>query len=67
MCMKMKTVITFYVYSFVLMLLFFHLKGTVGDLLKSKDDETTTWKCVESNALSSMGLTTSVRKVVRCT
>ncbi|XP_024628122.1 adenine DNA glycosylase isoform X3 [Medicago truncatula] len=34
-----------------------------GDLLKSKDDETTTWKCVESNALSNMGLTTSVRKV----
>jgi len=40
------------------------LKGTVGDFFKSEDDETTTWKCVESNALSSMGLTTSVRKVV---
>uniref|UniRef100_A0A0R0J018 Adenine DNA glycosylase n=1 Tax=Glycine max TaxID=3847 RepID=A0A0R0J018_SOYBN len=32
------------------------------DLFKSPDNKTT-WKCVYSNALSSMGLTTSVRKV----
>ncbi|TKY45436.1 A/G-specific adenine DNA glycosylase [Spatholobus suberectus] len=31
----------------------------VDDLFKSQDNKTTTWKCVYSNALSSMGLTTS--------
>ncbi|KAL5062376.1 hypothetical protein RYX36_024113 [Vicia faba] len=44
-------------------LLVLQLKGKVDDLIKSEDDETITWKCVDSNALSSMGLTTSVRKV----
>ncbi|KAK7292766.1 hypothetical protein RJT34_15619 [Clitoria ternatea] len=44
-------------------LLVLQLKGGVDDLFKSKDNKTTTWKCVDSNALSSMGLTTSVRKV----
>ncbi|XP_027336870.1 adenine DNA glycosylase [Abrus precatorius] len=39
------------------------LKGGVDDLFKSQDKETTTWKCVDGNVLSSMGLTTSVRKV----
>lgn len=42
-------------------LLVLQLKG-VDDLFKSPDNKTT-WKCVYSNALSSMGLTTSVRKV----
>ncbi|TKY64030.1 A/G-specific adenine DNA glycosylase [Spatholobus suberectus] len=44
-------------------LLVLQLKGGVDDLFKSQDNKTTTWKCVYSNALSSMGLTTSVRKV----
>lgn len=43
-------------------LLVLQLKGKVDDLFESEDDETITWKCVDSNALSSMGLTTSVRK-----
>ncbi|XP_020226913.1 adenine DNA glycosylase isoform X2 [Cajanus cajan] len=44
-------------------LLVLQLKGGVDDLIKSPDNKTTTWKCVYSNALSSMGLTSSVRKV----
>ncbi|CAJ2662935.1 unnamed protein product [Trifolium pratense] len=44
-------------------LLVLQLKGKVDNLVKSDDDETITWKCVDSDALSSMGLTTSVRKV----
>lgn len=44
-------------------LLVLQLKGGVDDLFKSPDNKTTTWKCVYSNALPSMGLTTSVRKV----
>ncbi|XP_061349913.1 adenine DNA glycosylase [Gastrolobium bilobum] len=44
-------------------LLVLQLKGGVHDLFKSQDNETTTWKCVDSSSLSSMGLTTSVRKV----
>lgn len=43
-------------------LLVLQLKVGVDDLFKSPDNKTT-WKCVYSNALSSMGLTTSVRKV----
>ncbi|KAH1204689.1 Adenine DNA glycosylase [Glycine max] len=44
-------------------LLVLQLKGGVDDLFKSLDNKATTWKCIYSNALSSMGLTTSVRKV----
>ncbi|KAL2336131.1 hypothetical protein Fmac_010577 [Flemingia macrophylla] len=44
-------------------LLVLQLKGGVDDLFKSPENKTTTWKCVYSNALSSMGLTSSVRKV----
>ncbi|KAI4356231.1 hypothetical protein L6164_000268 [Bauhinia variegata] len=44
-------------------LLVLHLKGEKDDLLKSEDSETTTWKCVDGDVLSSTGLTTSVRKV----
>ncbi|GAU29964.1 hypothetical protein TSUD_360790, partial [Trifolium subterraneum] len=40
-------------------LLVLQLKGKVDDLVKSEHDETITWKCVDSDALSSMGLTTS--------
>ncbi|RDY06663.1 Adenine DNA glycosylase, partial [Mucuna pruriens] len=44
-------------------LLVLQLKGGIDDLFKSQDNKTTTWKFVYSNELSSMGLTTSVRKV----
>ncbi|CAJ1950325.1 unnamed protein product [Sphenostylis stenocarpa] len=40
-------------------LLVLQFKGGIDDLFKSPDDKTT-WKCVYSNALPSMGLTTSV-------
>ncbi|XP_057450814.1 adenine DNA glycosylase isoform X2 [Lotus japonicus] len=42
---------------------FLMLQLKADDLVESQGNETTTWKCVDSNALSSMGLTTSVRKV----
>ncbi|CAL0318076.1 unnamed protein product [Lupinus luteus] len=44
-------------------LLVLQFKGGVDGLLKSQENESTTWKCVDSNSLSSMGLTSSVRKV----
>ncbi|MED6199123.1 hypothetical protein PIB30_072990 [Stylosanthes scabra] len=44
-------------------LLVLQLKGKVEDLLESHGNETANWKFVDSNSLSSMGLTTSVRKV----
>ncbi|XP_019460214.1 PREDICTED: adenine DNA glycosylase [Lupinus angustifolius] len=44
-------------------LLVLQFKGGVDGLLKSQENETTTWKFVDSNSLSSMGLTSSVRKV----
>ncbi|KAK7275307.1 hypothetical protein RIF29_16419 [Crotalaria pallida] len=44
-------------------LLVLQLKGRVDDLLKGQRNETTIWKCVDSDSLSSMGLTSSVRKV----
>lgn len=69
MCMKMNIMITLYTLkatSFCTNVNFFLLEVGVDDLFKSPDNKTT-WKCVYSNALSSMGLTTSVRKVVCCT
>ncbi|XP_059626324.1 adenine DNA glycosylase [Cornus florida] len=44
-------------------LLVLHLKGGTDDLLGKPDSETMTWKSVDSRALSSLGLTTGVRKV----
>ncbi|KAK7389857.1 hypothetical protein VNO78_25153 [Psophocarpus tetragonolobus] len=44
-------------------LLVLQSKEGVDGLFKSPDNKTTTLKCVYSDALSSMGLTTSVRKV----
>ncbi|XP_028756732.1 adenine DNA glycosylase [Neltuma alba] len=44
-------------------LLVLQLKGRKGDFFKSQGNETITCKWVDSNALSSTGLTTSVRKV----
>ncbi|KAL4393111.1 hypothetical protein HN51_046258 [Arachis hypogaea] len=44
-------------------LLVLQLKGKVEDVLRSHGNETTNWKYVDGNSLSSMGLTTSVRKV----
>lgn len=44
-------------------LLVLQLKGPKDNFSKSQGSETTTCKWVDSNALSSMGLTTSVRKV----
>ncbi|KAG4940189.1 hypothetical protein JHK87_044060 [Glycine soja] len=46
-------------------LLVLQLKGGVDDLFKSLDNKATTWKCIYSNALSSMGLTTSVYNMVQ--
>ncbi|XP_031281623.1 adenine DNA glycosylase-like [Pistacia vera] len=44
-------------------LLILRLKGGTNDWFEKQDKGTITWKCVESNALSSMGLTSGVRKV----
>ncbi|KAF7845104.1 adenine DNA glycosylase-like [Senna tora] len=43
-------------------LLVLQMKGRNDDLFKSQGRKTTACKCVNSNALSSMGLTSSVRK-----
>lgn len=63
--MKMNTMITLCTLRllFCTNVSFLILEGAVDDLFKSQENETTTWKCVDSNSLSSMGLTTSVRKV----
>ncbi|KAF9669681.1 hypothetical protein SADUNF_Sadunf14G0132600 [Salix dunnii] len=44
-------------------LLIVHLKGDMSDLFSMRDGENTTWKCVDCEALSSLGLTSGVRKV----
>ncbi|KAB5527782.1 hypothetical protein DKX38_021629 [Salix brachista] len=44
-------------------LLIVHLKGDMSDLFSMRDGENTTWKCVDRQALSSLGLTSGVRKV----
>ncbi|XP_057953265.1 adenine DNA glycosylase [Malania oleifera] len=40
-----------------------HIKGGMNALHGKLDEETMAWKCVDSNALSSMGLTSGVKKV----
>ncbi|KAK6259641.1 hypothetical protein SCA6_014115 [Theobroma cacao] len=45
-------------------LLVLHLKGGMHDLYKEKDSETMDWKLLDSDAVSRMGLTSSVQKVV---
>ncbi|KAB1209945.1 A/G-specific adenine DNA glycosylase [Morella rubra] len=45
-------------------LLVVHLEGGKNGLLTNHDKETLTWKCVDVNILSSMGLTSAVRKGV---
>ncbi|KAJ6680658.1 ADENINE DNA GLYCOSYLASE [Salix purpurea] len=44
-------------------LLIVHLKDDMSDLFSMRDGENTTWKCVDREALSSLGLTSGVRKV----
>ncbi|KAK9281339.1 hypothetical protein L1049_004239 [Liquidambar formosana] len=44
-------------------LLVLHLKGGVNVLRNNQHKETLSWKCVDSTALSSMGLTSGVKKV----
>lgn len=43
--------------------IFWH-EGGRNDWFEKQDKGAMTWKCVESNALSSMGLTSGVRKVM---
>uniref|UniRef100_A0A7N0UBM7 Adenine DNA glycosylase n=1 Tax=Kalanchoe fedtschenkoi TaxID=63787 RepID=A0A7N0UBM7_KALFE len=44
-------------------LLVLHLKDGMNVLSANQDQDAMTWKCVDGKALSSMGLTSSVRKV----
>ncbi|KAJ6880625.1 hypothetical protein NC652_033838 [Populus alba x Populus x berolinensis] len=44
-------------------LLIVHLKGDMSDLFSTQSGENMTWKCVDREALSSLGLTSGVRKV----
>ncbi|CAB4284034.1 unnamed protein product [Prunus armeniaca] len=44
-------------------LLVLHLKGGMKDLVSKQGKETVPWKCVDAEVLSSMGLTSGVRKV----
>ncbi|KAL6501151.1 hypothetical protein OROHE_025081 [Orobanche hederae] len=44
-------------------LLILHLSGGVDFLLKEQGSTTIKWKCIDSNALSTLGLTSAVRKV----
>ncbi|KAL9384589.1 hypothetical protein Peur_021599 [Populus x canadensis] len=43
-------------------LLIVHLKGDMSDLFSKQSGENMTWKCVDREALSSLGLTSGVRK-----
>ncbi|CAK7349187.1 unnamed protein product [Dovyalis caffra] len=44
-------------------LLVVHLKGDMGDWFSKQDRENLTWKCVDCKTLSSLGLTSGVRKI----